>query len=99
MLRLRIFVGAERGLRASKVVPNVLCERVRAPKHAPRDPPCVLERRHGFAEIVERRSFGSMERLRVKSPRLERESTSLSENASRHGNRFAQQFLGFFEAF
>ena len=72
---------------------------MRAAEHAPRDPSRVLERRHGFAEIVERRSFGSMERLRVKSPRLERESTSLSENASRHGNRFAQQFLGFFEAF
>ena len=29
-------------------------QRVRAAKHAPRGPFRVLERRHGFAEIVER---------------------------------------------
>ena len=30
------------------------CERVRAAKHAPRDPFHALERRHGFLEIIER---------------------------------------------
>ena len=33
---------------------NLLYERVRATEHAPRGPFRVLERRHGFAEIVER---------------------------------------------
>ena len=32
---------------------NPRCERVRAAKHAPRDPFRVLEHRHGLAEIVE----------------------------------------------
>ena len=98
-LGLRFFVGAEDGSGVSQVAPNVLCERVPATEHVPCDPSRVLERRHGFAEIVERRSFGSMERLRVKSPRLERKSMSLSENASFHRDRSAQQCLGFFEAF
>ena len=68
MLRLRIFVGAERDSRVSQVAPNVHCERVRAPKHAPSNSFNLLERRHGFAEIVERRSFVPVNRLRVKSP-------------------------------
>ena len=38
----------------SQAALNVHCERVRAAEHAPRDPCRVLERRHGFAEIVER---------------------------------------------
>ena len=46
-------MGAERGLRVSQLVLNLRCERMRATKHAPRDPFSVLERRHGLAQIVE----------------------------------------------
>ena len=41
------------------------CDRVRATKHAPRDPSRVLERRHGFADIVECGAGVVVERLRV----------------------------------
>ena len=41
------------------------CERVRASEHAPRGPIRVLERRHGFAEVVERGVRVRVERLRV----------------------------------
>ena len=48
-------MGAERGLRCfSQVALNPHCGRVRAAEHASRNPCRVLERRHGFAEIVER---------------------------------------------
>ena len=68
---------------------------MRAAEHAPRDPFRVSERFHGLAEIVERGVGVSAERLRVSPPHLERKSITLSEDASRHGQRFAQQFLGF----
>ena len=44
--------GAERGSRVLQVVLYVRGERVRATKHAPRNPFRLLERRHGLAEIV-----------------------------------------------
>ena len=50
--RLR-FAGAERGSRDSQGPLHIHHDRVRATKHAPRDPFSVLERRHGLAEIVE----------------------------------------------
>ena len=40
---------------------------MRAAEHAPRDPFRVLERRHGFAEIVERGAVGFVERSPRKS--------------------------------
>ena len=64
-LRRRRFAGAERGSRVSQSAVNVLCERVRAPEHAPRGPSSVLERRHGLAESVERGVGVPVERLRV----------------------------------
>ena len=39
-----------------------------------------------------------VERIRVSPPHLKRAIMTLSKNASRHGYRFAQQRLGFFEA-
>ena len=73
------------------------CERVCAAKHAPRDPFYFLERRHGLALIAERGAVVPVERLRVNPPHPERGVIMLSENASRHGHRFAQQRLDFFE--
>ena len=57
-----------------------------------------LERRHGLAVIIERGAWVIAERLRVNPPHPEREISTLSEHASRHGNRSAQQRLGFLEA-
>ena len=67
------------------------CERVLAAKHAARDLCRVLERRHGLAEIVERGAGVLAERPRVNLVHLEHELITISENASRHGYRFAQQ--------
>ena len=47
--------GAEYGSRVWQFALNVYCERVRSAEHAPEDPFRLLERRHGLAEIVERR--------------------------------------------
>ena len=55
-LGLLLFAGVERGSRASQVVLNCRRGRVRAAEYAPRGPFRLLERRHGFAEIVERRA-------------------------------------------
>ena len=44
---------------------SIPLQRMRRAEHAPRDPFSVLERRHGLAEIVERRSVVLEERLRV----------------------------------
>ena len=63
-----------------------------------RDPCQILERRHCLAEIVERGAGVLVERLRVDQPHPEREFFTVTENASRHGCRFAQQRLGLFEA-
>ena len=51
------FAGADRCSRASEFVLNPPCERMLATHHAPRGPLCLLERRHGFAEIVESGAF------------------------------------------
>ena len=88
----------EHGSRVSQVALNVHCKRVRATEHAPRGPFNLFERIHGLAEIVERGAGVVVEHPRVTPPHLERESISLSENAPRHGYRFAQQGLGFFVA-
>ena len=95
---LGVFAGTELGPRESQGPLNVLCERMRAAEHAPRGPFRVLERRHGLAEVVERGGGVIVEHLPVKPPDLEREFITLAENAPRHGDRFAQQRLGFFEA-
>ena len=71
---------------------------MRATKHAPRNPFNVLERSYGLADIVERRAVVLVERLSVIPPQLEREFVLSSVNASRHGDHFTQQCLGFFEA-
>ena len=78
---------------------NMHYERMRAAEHALRGPFNLLERRHGLAEIVERGAGVHVERRCVKCPHPEREIMRVSENASRQGNRLAQQRLGFFEAF
>ena len=94
--RWRRFAGAERDSRAvSQCLLKSHCERVRATEHASRDPSNVLERRHSLAEIVERGAGVRAKRLRVIPPHCERECIALSENAARHGNRFAHQMLGF----
>ena len=51
---------------------------MRAAEHAPSDPYCVLERRHGVAEIVERGAVGSVERLPVIPPYFERGNKLIS---------------------
>ena len=62
----------ERGTRVSQAALNRRGDRVRATEHAPRGPFYLLERRHGLAEIIERRArvleecqlkFESKERL------------------------------------
>ena len=53
--RRSTLAGAERGSRVSQGILNAFCDRVRAAKDASHDQFRVLERRHGFAEIVERR--------------------------------------------
>ena len=68
-----------------------------ATEHAPRGLLCLLERPHALAEIVERGAGVLVERRRVNRPHREREMITLAENAPRHGNRLAQQRLGFFE--
>ena len=57
-----------------------------------------FKRRHGLAEVVEQGGGVAEERHRVNPPHLEREYMPFSENASRHGDRFAEQRLGFFDA-
>ena len=97
-LELLLFAGVERGSRASQFFRNPRCDRVRAPEDAPRGPFCLLERRHAFADIVERGVVVMVERPRVTPPHPEREIMTFSENASRRGYRFTQQRLDFFEA-
>ena len=60
-------MGAERGSRVLQIVLNPHYDRVRAAENAPRGPFCLLERRHGLAQIVERGGFLA-ERLRVNRP-------------------------------
>ena len=49
---------------------NAVCERVRAAKHAPRNPFRILKRRHGLAEIVARGAVVQEERSRITEARL-----------------------------
>ena len=63
------FAGAERGSRVSQFNLNSRGNRVRATKHAPRDPMHILERRHCLAEIVERGPFVLVERHRIIPPK------------------------------
>ena len=84
-------------MRVLQIALNTRCGRVRAAEHAPRGPFKFLERTHGLAEIVERGAGVKVERPRVNCPYPERGYLTLPENASRHGYRFAQQCLGFFE--
>ena len=76
-------------------MPKIRCERARAAEDAPRGPFQLLERRHGLAEILERRAPVLVERHRVRPQYLKRVLVILAESASRHGNRFAHQRLGF----
>ena len=96
MLDLRRPCLAEGCSRGSQVVLNVYCERVRATEHLPRDPFRVLERRHGLAEMVERRAV-LVERLCVApSPvrllpseiklYVEPEALNQEHNAQNHSN-------------
>ena len=71
---------------------------MRATKHASRGPFRLLEHRHGLAEIVERGVGVHVERLPVNPPHSERKYMTVTNNAPRHGYRFAQQILGLFEA-
>ena len=68
---------------------------MRDSEHAPRGPFCLIERLHGLAEIIKRGVGVRVERNCVTQPHLERGFITFSENASRHGNIFAHQWLGF----
>ena len=88
---------AEHRLRVLQVAPKSrLRERVRATEHAPRNTFSVLERRHGLAEIVERGAVLESASAYIHLI-LSVVSVLSPENASRHGHRFAQQRLAFFE--
>ena len=89
--RRRCFAGAERGSRVSQFVLNPFCDRMRAAEHTPRDPFCLLKRRHGLAQIVERGAVVSVERPPVKPPEFERIFIAYAKNSSRHGHHFAQE--------
>ena len=96
--RRRRFAGAETSLRFSQVALNTFSDRVRAAEHAPRDGFYLLERSNGLALIVERGVGVIVEHHRVKPSHPERVWMTITESASRHGDLFAQQFLGFSEA-
>ena len=74
-----------------------MSKRVRSSKNAPQSPFRLLKRRHGLAEIVERRAVMLVKRLRVVISHSERVFMRITENAPRHGHESAQQRLGFFE--
>ncbi|CAH0370195.1 unnamed protein product, partial [Pelagomonas calceolata] len=63
---------AEHGSRVSQASPKPFCGRVRAAHHAPRNTFSVLERRYGFANIVERGVGVFVESLREKPPIVRR---------------------------
>ena len=79
-------MGAERGSRVSQGFLNPHYVRVYAAEHASHGPSRLLERRHAFAEIVERGAGVLVERQRVNFAHPEREFVTNSENASRHGH-------------
>ena len=72
---------------------------MRGAEDAPRVPFHFRERLHALAEIIERGASVTVEHRRVNRPHPERGIITISENTSRHGNHFAQQWFGFFEAF
>ena len=73
-------LAGERGSRVSQIALNSSCERVCATKHAPGGPFRLLERRHGLAEIVERRAVVA-EHLPVIQPHTKTEFITFPENA------------------
>ena len=77
--------GSERGSRILELALNPRCERVRATEHAPRGSFGVLERFHGFKEILGRGGGVLGERRRVTPPHPERGLVTLREDPSRHG--------------
>lgn len=90
--------GAERCSRFSQGILHTRCERVRNPHHAPCGPFHLLERRHGFADIVECSAGVPVERPAVSKPHYERGLITLAENTPGYGYSFAQHRLGVFEA-
>ena len=95
--RRLLLARVEHGSPASQGGLNRLCERVRAPEHAPRNASSVLERRYGLAFIVERGAVGVEERHPVHQSHLERDLMTITENASCHGDYLARECLSFFE--
>ena len=71
---------------------------MRVPEHAPRGPFDIHEPRYGLVEIVERGAGVLVERPCVIPLHSELDYIIFTENASRYGNRFAQQRLGLFGA-
>ena len=71
-LGTRCLAGVEGCSRESQVDLYPVYEWVRPAEYAPRDPFDVRERRHGLAEIVERRVVVTVERLCIIFPYLER---------------------------
>ena len=71
---------AERGSRFLQCFLNFFGERVRTTEHAPRDPSCVFERRHGLAQIVGVLS-GEKQRVNRSWPRRWSASSALNETA------------------
>ena len=94
----RRLAGGEQFSRRLQIPLKRRGERVRATEHASRGRYQFLERLNALAQIVERGGGVMVERMCVKHPHPEREITILSENTPRHGDPFAQQRLGFFEA-
>ena len=84
ILREKRLAVAEGASRFSQKVLSHSYERVRATKHAPRDPFRLLERRHGFAQIVESGAGGDVKRPPVKRPHLERDFITFSDSTARH---------------
>jgi len=77
--------GAERVSRSWQGLPNRRCERVRAPKHAPRRPFYLHERRHGRVEIVERGATVLAFRVRVARRALGSRKMAIMSPSRREG--------------
>ena len=90
-LGLLLFAGLEHSSRVSQGEIYSCCKRVRATEHAPRNPPHVLERRLGLAEIAARGGGVIVERPHVIPSHREREVITPSENTLRHGDNFAHE--------
>ena len=94
----RVLGISELGSRASQGILDPRCVGVRTAKHAPRGRFYLLKHCHGLAEIVERSGGVLVERHRVITPYLVSACVIPTTNTLRHGYRFAQHRLGFFEA-